>query len=353
MKTFRKTLSLLLALIMCLGTLSFAASASGPYFDGAWTYMVENGTAIIYACDASVSGDVTIPSTLGGYKVTAIGKKAFNNRDTFKSVTIPDSVTTIGDEAFKSSSLTSIKIGKGVKTIGAYAFSFCTKLTSVSIPDNVTSIGDYAFYNCTSLTKVTMGKGITAIPNYAFNTCTSLKDVTIGTNVKTIGASAFSNCYSLTSITTPDGLTTIDGSAFRSCNGLIAVTFGEDLKTIGYGAFAGCAKLTDVYFKGKTAEWNSVNISNGNDNLTQANMHILGDPIIPIIPSNPSNPSNPDTPDNPSNPDTPSDDTQVECDCKCHSKGIKKFLFKIMLFFQKIFRKNQSCACGALHYVIL
>lgn len=353
MKTFRKTLSLLLALIMCLGTVSFAAGASDIKYDGAWTYIVENGTASIYFCDNTITGDVTIPSTLGGYKVTAIGDKAFNNRDTFKSVTIPDSVTTIGDEAFKSNSLTSIKIGKGVKTIGNNAFSFCTKLTSISIPDNVTAIGEYAFYNCTGLTKVTMGKGITAIPNYAFNTCTSLKDVTIGTNVKSIGSSAFSSCYSLTSIATPDKLTTIDSSAFRSCNGLIAVTFGEDLESIGYGAFAGCAKLTDVYFKGKTAEWNSVNIGNGNDNLTQANIHILGDPVIPIIPSNPSTPSNPDTPDNPSNPDTPGDDSQVECDCKCHSKGIKKFLFKIMLFFQKIFRKNQSCACGTLHYVIL
>lgn len=351
MKTFRKNLSLLLALIMCLSTVSIAATAAEIKYDGAWTYMVEGGTATIYFCDNTITGDVTIPSTLGGYKVTAIAEKAFNNRDSFNSVTIPDSVITIGNEAFKASALTSIKFGKGLKTIAANAFAFCTGLTSLSIPDNVTTIGEYAFYNCTSLAKVTIGKGVTTIPNNAFNTCTNLEDLTIGNNVTTIGNSAFINCYSLTSIAMPDSLTTIDSSAFRSCNSLIAITFGKNIKSIGYGAFTGCAKLTDVYFKGKTSEWNSVTIGYSNAPLTNANIHILGDPIIPVNPGNPGTPSNPDTPDNPGSADD--DNNQVACDCKCHSKGLKKFLFKIMLFFQKIFRKNQSCACGALHYVIL
>ena len=354
MKTFRKTLSLLLTLIMCLSTVSIAAGASEIKYDGAWTYMVENGNATIYFCDNTVTGDVTIPSTLGGYKVTTIAEKAFNNRDSFRNVTIPDSVTTIGNEAFKSSALTSIKFGKGLKTIGDNAFAFCTELATLNIPDNVTSIGESAFYNCTNLTKVTIGNGITTIPNYAFNTCTRLSDLTISNKLKTIGNSAFSNCYSLTGIAMPDSLTTIDASAFRSCNELIAITFGENLKSIGYGAFTGCAALTDVYFKGKTAEWNSVVIGYSNSELTNADIHILGDPIIPVNPSNPNNPgtpSNPDTPDNPGTPD--GDNSPVSCDCRCHSKGLKKFLFKIVLFFQKIFRKNQSCSCGALHYVIL
>ena len=354
MKTFRKTLSLLLTLIMCFGTVSIAVYAAETKYDGAWTYKVENGTATIIFCDNTIVGDVTIPSTLGGYKVTAISKGTFNNRKEFTNVTIPDSITSIGDEAFKGSSLTSVKFGKSVKTIGAKAFDSCSNLTSVSIPDNITSIGEGAFNSCTSLTKVTIGKGITAIAKNTFSSCKNLSNLTIGSNVTTIGDSAFAYCYGLTSVTLPDSVTTLANYAFKSCSELATITFGEDIKSIGYGAFINCTKLTDVYFEGKTNEWNAVSISSGNDNLTKANIHILGDPIIPIIPSNPSTPSDPETPDNPSNPDAPGDDNnQVECDCKCHSKGIKKLIFKFVLFFQKILRKNQSCACGNLHYVIL
>ncbi|MBR1958572.1 MAG: leucine-rich repeat domain-containing protein, partial [Tidjanibacter sp.] len=76
----------------------------------------------------------------------------------------------------------------------------CTSLTSITIPDSVVSIGSYAFQNCSSLTSVTIGNGVSKIGGHAFQNCSSLTSVTIGNGVTTIGGSAFSGCKSLTSV---------------------------------------------------------------------------------------------------------------------------------------------------------
>ena len=97
------------------------------------------------------------------------------------SVTIPDSVTSIGSYAFSScTSLISVTIPDGVTSIGDSAFYFCTNLTSITIPDGVTSIGTYTFMGCTSLTYIVIPVSVTSIGNYAFQDCASLKDVYFG-----------------------------------------------------------------------------------------------------------------------------------------------------------------------------
>ena len=187
------------------------------------------------------------------------------------SITIPDSVTTIGSSAFRGctsltrfngkfasednrclifdgelvafarAGLTEYAIPDSVTSIGNYTFSDCTSLTSITIPDSVTSIGSWAFEYCTSLTSITIPDSVTSIGSYAFFGCTSLPienniryadtyvvevtdktltSYTLKENVRFIGEYAFCDCTSLTSITIPDSVTEIGSYAFSYCTSL-------------------------------------------------------------------------------------------------------------------------------------
>ena len=127
-----------------------------------------------------------------------------------------------------------------LQTIGGFAFIYCTGLTSITIPDSVTSIGNNAFNGCTSLTTVTFAEGIqlTTIGIGTFTNCTSLASITIPASVTTIGVGAFYGCTSLTSITIPDSVQTISTSAFQDCNSLHYVIIGAGITSIGQNAFA-------------------------------------------------------------------------------------------------------------------
>ena len=237
---------------------------------------------------------MTIPDS-----VTTIGDNAFYNCTKLTSVTIPDSVTTIGASAFnKCTSLTSVTIPDSVTTIGAHAFNFCTALTSVTIPDSVTTIGNSAFYNCESLTSVTIPDSVTTIGDRAFYSCESLTSVTIPDSVTTIGNSAFAFCFSLTSVTIPDSVTTIGDRAFSYCEALTSVTIPDSVTsigayaffvcynltsvtipdsvtTIGGYAFYECISLTSVYYTGTQEQWDAIQIGSYNTMLTNATRHYI------------------------------------------------------------------------------
>ncbi len=111
-------------------------------------------------------GEVDIPSTLGGYPVVAIGDSAFNDAKghLITSVTIPESVLSIGNSAFEGNSvMTSVTIGGNVTYIGARAFRSCTALTIIDIPDGVENIGTLAFEWDSSITNITIGTGVVTI----------------------------------------------------------------------------------------------------------------------------------------------------------------------------------------------
>jgi hypothetical protein len=117
------------------------------------------------------------------------------------TLTIPNTVTTIGDQAFRN----------------------CTKLTSVTIGNSVTSIGNWAFDGCSSLTSITIPNSVTSIGIGAFRFCYDLTSLTIGNSVTSIGEGAFTACFSLTSITIPESVTSIGNSAFFNCTGLTSI----------------------------------------------------------------------------------------------------------------------------------
>ena len=179
--------------------------------------------------------NVVIPKTYRGIPVKEIKDSAFSYQTRLKSITLPDSVTSIGNDAFYGcSGLTSIFVDKRntkYHSAGNCLIETATKTlilgckTSVIPTDgSVTSIGNYAFYDCTGLTSITIPDSVTHIGDYAFSYCTGLTSVIIGNNVTSIGGGAFRDCTGLTSITIPDSVTSIGFSAFRGCSSLESIT---------------------------------------------------------------------------------------------------------------------------------
>jgi len=185
---------------------------------------------------------ITIPNS-----VITMGKEVFDSCKSLASVTIGNGVTTIGKQAFyKCASLTSVTIGNSVTGIGEKAFSQCAGLTSITIPNSVTTIGKEAFYSCSSLASITIGNSVTGIGEKAFSQCAGLTSITIPNSVTSIGEKAFSQCDKLTSITIPDSVTRIQRSAFEACKNLTSVTIGNGVTSIDECAFLNCTRLTSV-----------------------------------------------------------------------------------------------------------
>ncbi len=178
-------------------------SVNGIYYN----FLDDNNVAVTYKgsdyyeYSNEYSGEVIIPETVTyngtTYSVTNIGDYAFFECTPLTSVTIGNSVTSIGNEAFRySPSLTS-------PVYNAHCFAYMPPSFegAYTIPDGIKQIAGGAFCDCTSLTSVTIGNSVTSIGNAAFRYCPSLTSVTIGNSVTSIGDDAFTSCYSLTSIT--------------------------------------------------------------------------------------------------------------------------------------------------------
>ena len=220
------------------------------------------------ASTSTGSYDITIPEKLDDHPVTGLGESSFsgtyspdhpkNNTllsfcNQIQSVTIPESVTSIGKSAFEDcSNLDSLTI-KGVATsIGAYAFGSCTSLTSLSLVGSFQTIGDYAFVSC-GMTSLTIDATITSIEKYAFSS-RSLTSLSLTGNVQKIGDYAFAYCTSLTSLSLTGNVQKIGDYAFYSCSSLKTVTLPKSLTSIGAYAFDSCTSLDSIEIPGTVTE---------------------------------------------------------------------------------------------------
>ena len=201
-------------------------------FDGDVVTTIE--AKAFYLCLKLTS--ITIPKS-----ITSIGDYAFEDCKDLTSITIPESVTSIGEYAFSDcTKLTSVTIANGVTSIGKNAFEYCKSLTHITIPESVTSIGEYAFSDCYSLTSITIPEGVTSIERLAFYNCIDLTSITIPSSITSISNYLFEYCISLTSITIPNSVTSIGHGAFKECYSLTRITIPNSVTSIGNNAFSSC-----------------------------------------------------------------------------------------------------------------
>lgn len=188
-----RVLSAFLAVAMLL-TLLPAAAFAAPAPESDFEYGVNKNTATITKYKGA-GGTVEIPATLGGYPVTGIQMQAFIECTSLKSVSMPESMTWIGDSAFAGcTGLEQVEFSPNLTTIGPNSFYSCNGLTSVVVPDKVTSIESLAFFGCLNLESITIPASVTTLDSSFVFGCTNLKKIEFkGTQVQWNALSINSN----------------------------------------------------------------------------------------------------------------------------------------------------------------
>lgn len=222
----------------------------------------------VFGLGDCTDADIVIPSEHYGKRVKGISAYAFKDCENITSITIPNSVTYIGDEAFNGCvNLTEITVLDGnvkyhsdgnclIDTAEKKLVAGCRN-SIIPTDGSVTSIGNYAFSGHRGLAGITIPEGVTTIGDYAFSGCDGLLGITIPNSVTSIGASAFTRCNGLLGVTIPNSVTTIGASAFHGCSGITNIAIPDSVTDIGNGAFAYCDGLESISVQRNNPVYNS------------------------------------------------------------------------------------------------
>lgn len=212
-------------------------------------------------CPAGKKGAFKIPTG-----VTEIGSSAFSNCTKLTSITVPNSVKTIGGWAFEKTSISKITVPASVNELSVHAFDHCAKLSSIAVNKNnktYSSIGGVVFNNNkTTLVLFPCGKS----GNY-----------TVPNGVKTIGTYAFYDCDKVKSVKLSGTVTKISKNAFEMCSNMNYINLNKNIKTIENQAFWGMYNLYDIYYAGTRAAWKKVKIGSDNSTIDRAYIHCSND----------------------------------------------------------------------------
>lgn len=285
----KRMLSGVLAFLLVLSLVPAVPLTAQAATSGIYTYTITTSGAMITEVDAETGGRLTVPSTLGGYSVVAIGARAFEYCD-FSTIILPDTVRTIGEYAFYyCTALKSVTLPSGLTTLGRYAFAYCSSLTSVTIPEGITRLEYSTFYKCTALKTVTVPDSVTYMSGSVFGGCTALESICLpfvgitaaanGTKESVfgyifgfaIGEGYIDQVYndastdsvyiygipaSLTTVTITD-TTLIPSGAFSGCTNIANINICETVTEVGYNAFHNTAWYNSqpdgVIYVGKVA----------------------------------------------------------------------------------------------------
>ena len=264
----KRLLSLVIAVAMIFGSASVLPSnmfikqaeisaSAETFISGDYEYEVLEDKSVKISSYSGDAANLTVPEYLDGKKVTEIGAGVLKKHLDLISVTIPDTVTTIGENAFEGcSSLSKVRLSTSIKKLDSGAFAKCNSLTSINIPKSLeecsrqnwdhlnTAYGPFA--KCDNLKEVLFENGIKQIPSSIFTGCTGIVTITIPDSVTTIGNGAFMNATNLRSVAFSNKLEKIDASAFSGCTNLEKIEFPDTVTTIGENAFEGCSSLSKV-----------------------------------------------------------------------------------------------------------
>lgn len=209
-------------------------------------YVLGNDEIIIISYDGEANS-ITVPSKIDNHVVTTIGDKAFKHT-TVSEIIIPQGITKIGKEAFcQAYELLNVVLPNSLRIIEDNAFINCDSIESLNIPEGVTHIGEYAFAAMEELTEVTLPNTLIELGAFAFYSDDNLETINLPEGLTVINEMTFGYCTSLTSITIPTSLTTIGTQAFFTCDKLVSVTIPSGVRSIGYQAFHDCDILEEVY----------------------------------------------------------------------------------------------------------